>query len=265
MSVSGHFGTDPDWCEDHGYGLGEIDGIRVLKYGSTRMLGFGEGRDDFLHQLYWSPDGLLGTLSGTDGRFVGQREAFWARRAVSHEVSGGADQTTYRVFLREVPPALRDVRVATVSVSAEAARLIQFLATAGVAEAEAMEARTRIMAGLGATACELTGHCADGRGLAMVVARALTREPADPTRLEEWAVRLCTSVKTLQRDFEYEFGMSYTQWRTRLRLQAARVLLKKPRPVTQVAHQVGYASPSAFIQAFSKEYGHTPGEYVRLR
>ena len=265
MSVNGHFGTDPDWCEEYGYGLGRPDGICVLKYGSARMLGFGEGRDDFLHQLYWSPDGLLGTLSGTDGRFVGQREAFWVKRAVSHEVSGGASQTTYRVFLREVPPALRDVRVAAVSVSAEATRLIRFIATAGVTEAEALEARARIMAGLGATTREFTGHCADGRGFAMTVARSLTREPADPTRLEEWAVRLCTSVKTLQRDFEREFGMSYSQWRTRLRLQAARVLLKEPRPVTQVAHQVGYASPSAFIQAFSKEYGHTPGDYGRRR
>ncbi|WP_198652977.1 helix-turn-helix domain-containing protein [Actinocorallia populi] len=265
MSLSGHFGADPDWCEGYGYGLGKPDGIHVLKYRSARTLEFGEARDDFLHQLYWSPDGLLGTLAGTDGRFVGPGEAFWVRKAVSHEVSGGAGQTTYRVSLREIPRALRDVRVAAVSVSAEAARLIQFIASPGVAEAEALEARVRIMEGLGATTREFAGHHADGRGLAMVVARSLTREPADPTRLEEWAVRLCTSVKTLQRDFECEFGMSYTQWRTRLRLQVARVLLKGSQPVTQVAHQVGYASPSAFIQAFSKEYGHTPGAYVRLR
>ncbi len=263
MSVSGHFNTDPDWCEDYGYRLGKIDGIRVLKYASARTLGFGEVRDDFLHQLYWSPDGLLGTLSEADGRFVGPGEGFWARKAVSHDVSGGADQTTYRVLLREVPPALKGVRVAAVSVGEEAARLIQFLATAGVGEVEALEARARIMAGLGTTTREFADRRADGRGLATIVARSLTREPADTTRLEEWAVLLCTSVKTLQRDFEREFGMSYTQWRTRLRLRAARVLLKGPRPVTQVAHQVGYASPSAFIQAFSKEYGHTPGEYVR--
>jgi len=263
VSAIGQFNTDPDWCEEYGYGIGRPDGIRVVKYGSTRMLGFGENRDDFLHQFYWSPDGILGTLAGTDGRFVGPQEGFWASRAVSHEVSGGADQTTYRVYLREVPPALKGVRVAVVSVSEEAGRLIRYLATPGVDEADALEARGRIMAGLGATAREFVGRRVDGRGFAVTVARSLAREPADPTRLEEWAERLCTSVKTLQRDFEREFGMSYTQWRTRLRLQAARVLLKGPRPVTQVAHQVGYASPSAFIQAFTREYGCTPGEYVR--
>ncbi|GAA0962085.1 helix-turn-helix transcriptional regulator [Actinocorallia libanotica] len=262
MSVSGQFPTDPDWCEDYGYRLGKPDGIMVMKYGSTRALAFGEGRDDFLHQLYWSPDGMLGTLSEADGRFVGPGEAFWVRKAVGHEVSGGAGQTTYRVLLREVPPVLKGVRVAVVSVGDEVARLIQYLATAGVCEDEALEARARIMAGLRTTR-ELADRCVDGRGFAMVVARSLTREPADSTGLEEWAARLCTSVKTLQRDFDREFGMSYTQWRTRLRLQAARVLLKGPQPVTQVAHQVGYASPSAFIQAFAKEYGHTPGEYVR--
>ncbi|MDT0310124.1 hypothetical protein RM780_24675 [Streptomyces sp. DSM 44917] len=28
-----------------------------------------------------------------------------------------------------------------------------------------------------------------------------------------------------------------------------------------VAHLVGYASPSAFIAAFAREYGHTPGRH----
>lgn len=265
MSVSGHFATDPDWCEDYGYGIGRPDGIMVLKYGSTRALDFGQVREDFLHQLYWSPDGMLATLTGQDGRFVGPREAFWVRKAVSHQVSAGADQITYRLWLRQIPPALKKARVAAVAVDAEAARLIRLLGAPGVPEAEALEARARIMAGLGATTREFSGGRADGRGLAVTVARALTREPADPTPLEEWAARLCTSVKTLQRDFETEYGMSYTRWRTRLRLQASRVLLKESLPVAQVAHQVGYASPSAFIQAFAKEYGSTPGQYVRRR
>ncbi|WP_262401825.1 helix-turn-helix domain-containing protein [Actinomadura sp. CNU-125] len=68
-------------------------------------------------------------------------------------------------------------------------------------------------------------------------------------------------MKTLQRDFVREFGMPYTQWRTKQRLLAARVLLCFT-PVTQVAPLVGYASPSAFITAYTKEYGHTPGRTV---
>ncbi|WP_255421053.1 helix-turn-helix domain-containing protein [Micromonospora sp. M71_S20] len=72
------------------------------------------------------------------------------------------------------------------------------------------------------------------------------------------------SVKTLQRDFTREFGMSYSQWRTRLRLRASLALLET-RPVGEVAHRIGYASPSAFIAAFAREYGYTPGRAAAMR
>ncbi|MFF2308910.1 helix-turn-helix domain-containing protein [Streptomyces albidoflavus] len=34
-------------------------------------------------------------------------------------------------------------------------------------------------------------------------------------------------------------------------------------PVTRIARRVGYASPSAFVVAFAKEYGRTPARYAR--
>jgi AraC-like DNA-binding protein len=98
----------------------------------------------------------------------------------------------------------------------------------------------------------------DSPGFAATVARALSRDPADATELREWAARLHVSVKTLQRDFMREYGKSYTRWRTELRLRASQVLLQT-QPVAEVAHRVGYATPSAFIAAFAREYGYTPG------
>jgi AraC-like DNA-binding protein len=86
-------------------------------------------------------------------------------------------------------------------------------------------------------------------------------DPADQTRLDEWAIRLHTSTKTVQRDFMREFGVSYSQWRTRIRLEAAVVLLETGS-VTEVAHLVGYSSVPAFVTAFSREYGHTPGRFA---
>jgi AraC-like DNA-binding protein len=95
-------------------------------------------------------------------------------------------------------------------------------------------------------------------GLAATVARALLQNPADRTELREWAARLHVSMKTLQRDFVREYGTSYRQWRTELRLRVSRALLET-QTVAEVAHRVGYASPSAFIAAFAREYGYTPG------
>ncbi|WP_260191789.1 helix-turn-helix domain-containing protein [Actinophytocola gossypii] len=257
MQSPGHFGSDPVVCEEYGYGLGSPGGILVLVYRGAGRVTFGETRDDFLHQLYWSPDGVLSTVGG----FAGGREAFWARRAVTHEVVAAGGRTVYRVFLREVPPALGGARSGAVSVSPDAARAMVSIGRGGVGEAEALAARSRIMAGLAASTREFVDHHAVGAGFAMTIARAVTRDPGDAVGLAEWATRLHTSVKTVQRDFEREFGMPYSRWRTLARLRAARALLEF-HPVHQVAHRVGYASPSSFVAAFAKEFGDTPG---RLR
>ncbi|TDC67438.1 AraC family transcriptional regulator [Actinomadura sp. GC306] len=261
MPVTRHLRDDPESCEEYGYGLGAPDGILVLKYHSSGALAFGESRDDFLHQLYWSPDGILATLYGSATTFLGPGEAFWVRRAVSHDVRAGDRQTVYRICLREAPRALDGHRVGPAAIDDEAARLIETIARRGCDEATALAARRRILDGLGAPSAPAPQARVHGTGLALSVARALSHDPAEPTRLDEWADRLRVSAKTLQRDFVREFGMPYTQWRTRLRLSAARVLLDS-HPVTKVAHQVGYASASAFITAFTKEYGTTPGTYV---
>ncbi|MGW4796883.1 helix-turn-helix transcriptional regulator [Nonomuraea sp. NPDC004297] len=261
LIVTEPVGTDPLWCEEYGYGLGRPDGILVLKYRSAAALEFGETRQDFLHQLYWSPDGMLSTSHGTRTQFVGPREAFWAHRAVTHEVRAADRQTVYRVCLREVPGALAGLRAGAVSVDREAARLIQAIARPAYDEAGAPAARARIMAGLGASTADFVGHHATGTGFALTVARALSHDPGDEAGLTEWAERLHVSVKTLQRDFEREFGMPYSKVRTKLRLSTSRVLLET-RPVTEVAHRVGYSSPSAFITAFTREYGCTPGRWA---
>ncbi|MFB4312162.1 helix-turn-helix domain-containing protein [Actinomadura sp. GTD37] len=269
--MTSHYGNDPETCEEYGYGLGDPGGILVLKYRSAGALAIGESRQDFLHQLYWSPDGPLATLHGPSVRFTGAGEAFWVRRAVSHEVHASGRQTVYRACLREVPPGCAGLRAGPVAIDGEARRLIEAIARRGCGEAAALTARRRILAGLGAPRAEPGRDAQPGRepapaavrgaGFALTVARALAREPADPTRLDEWADRLRVSAKTLQRDFQREYGMPYTRWRTLLRLRAARVLLDSA-PVTKVAHQVGYASASAFITAFAKEYGMTPGDYT---
>ncbi|MEV5827396.1 AraC family transcriptional regulator [Spirillospora sp. NPDC052242] len=258
MRPGGHLRDDPVHCEEYGYGLGNPDGIFVLKYRSASGLTLGETRQDFLHQLYWSPDGVLAVLNGSATEFLGHREAYWASRATAHEVRAGDHQTVYRVCLREVPPALHGHRCGPVAVDARAAELIRRITRRDCDERTALDARGGIMAGLTPLTGRGVPRSAGGSGYALTVARALSHDPADPTPLTEWARRLRVSSKTLQRDFVREFGMPYTRWRTRHRLRAARVLLGA-HPVTEVAHRVGYASPSAFIAAYAGEYGRTPG------
>ena len=71
------------------------------------------------------------------------------------------------------------------------------------------------------------------------------------------------SRRTLERLFLAQTGMSLGRWRQQARLLHAMRLLARGEPVTSVALDVGYQSPSAFIAAFSSALGTTPGRYYR--
>jgi AraC-like DNA-binding protein len=60
-----------------------------------------------------------------------------------------------------------------------------------------------------------------------------------------------------------ETGMTFGAWRERLRLTAAVARLGEGEPVTAVAYDLGYQSPSAFIAMFRRSLGDTPGRYLK--
>jgi AraC-like DNA-binding protein len=95
------------------------------------------------------------------------------------------------------------------------------------------------------------------------VARAILERPDEQRSLEAWAARVHTSGKTLQRCFVRETGMTFPHWRAAVRLTRARELLERGETVAYAARNVGYATPSAFITAFRRRYGVTPGAISR--
>jgi AraC-like DNA-binding protein len=101
-------------------------------------------------------------------------------------------------------------------------------------------------------------YAGTGEGLAMQVISALMADPADDTDLAAWAERLHVSTRTLQRDFTRHVGSTWSAWRTQHRLEASVAMLDL-YPVTTVAHLVGYATASAYVAAFRRYFGTTPG------
>lgn len=79
--------------------------------------------------------------------------------------------------------------------------------------------------------------------------------------LAQVAAQVGASVRTLERAFVVETGVTAGAWRRRARLAAALGLLAAGRNVTDVATAVGYQTPSAFVAAFRRELGVTPGRY----
>jgi AraC-like DNA-binding protein len=87
----------------------------------------------------------------------------------------------------------------------------------------------------------------------------LLADPADNRTLVALGRQVGASDRTLSRLFKAHLGMTFPQWRTQLRLSHALVLLAGNTPVTVVAHHCGWSSASAFIDAFRRAFGHTPG------
>jgi AraC-like DNA-binding protein len=71
------------------------------------------------------------------------------------------------------------------------------------------------------------------------------------------------SARTLERLFRAETGLAFGTWRQRARLLRALQLLAENENVTSAAIAVGYESTSAFVAAFRRAMGTTPGRYLR--
>ncbi|KAF7598745.1 MAG: AraC family transcriptional regulator [Candidatus Dactylopiibacterium carminicum] len=99
-------------------------------------------------------------------------------------------------------------------------------------------------------------HPEDGRLLG--ICQRLQQTPDDPRTLEEWAHWAGLSARNLSRLFMQQTGISFGDWRQRLRLLLALEALERGDRVTHVALDSGYQSPSAFIAAFRRTFGMTP-------
>jgi AraC-like DNA-binding protein len=91
----------------------------------------------------------------------------------------------------------------------------------------------------------------------------LLADPADSRSLDALAAEAGASPRTLARLFEREFGMTFGQWRQRIRFHAALEALALGAPVACVAADAGYASASAFTAAFRKSMGFPPSRASR--
>lgn len=66
------------------------------------------------------------------------------------------------------------------------------------------------------------------------------------------------SPRTIQRIFRREVGSSFESWRRQFRLMKAIELLAGGCAVKEVAFEIGYRQPSAFVEMFRSTLGATP-------
>ncbi|HEY0812047.1 MAG TPA: AraC family transcriptional regulator [Pseudonocardia sp.] len=91
--------------------------------------------------------------------------------------------------------------------------------------------------------------------------RLVEHDLSRPCSLPWLARRVGTSERTLTRLFRTEFGTTYPQWRTAVRVFRAMVSLAEGATVTEAGHACGWATTSAFVDTFARTMGQTPGAY----
>ncbi|MNE91994.1 HTH-type transcriptional repressor of iron proteins A [compost metagenome] len=93
------------------------------------------------------------------------------------------------------------------------------------------------------------------------ICERLQQQLDDASTLADWARRLAVDVKTIQRLFVKQTGLTFGQWRQQARLLRALELLATGEKVIAVALALGYDSPSAFASMFRKQFGQTPSQF----
>lgn len=91
--------------------------------------------------------------------------------------------------------------------------------------------------------------------------RLVTDDLARPVPIGVLARAVGASERTLARLFRAEFGRTYPQWRTHVRVFHALRLLAGGATVSETARRCGWATTSAFIDTFARTMGQTPGSY----
>lgn len=89
----------------------------------------------------------------------------------------------------------------------------------------------------------------------------LCKNPGDCRSLVEWARHVHSTERTLARRCKRDLGMTFLEWRQRLRLSRALTMLSDGLSVQAIAHKLGYSTTSAFIAMFHRAIGTTPNAF----
>lgn len=93
------------------------------------------------------------------------------------------------------------------------------------------------------------------------VLKALQANPGDTRSLSMLARSVHATERTLMRRCQRDLGMSFLEWRQRLKVLASLPRLNAGDTVEAIGLDLGYGSASAFISMFRRLMGTTPDEY----
>lgn len=97
------------------------------------------------------------------------------------------------------------------------------------------------------------------------ILQELRLNPGDGRTIDNFSSDLGMTVRTFQRRWHAEVGITFVEWRQRLKFLAAIDMLEKGETIQKISFKLGYSSSSAFIGMFRKMSGQTPEQYRQSR
>lgn len=217
------------------------------------------------HQLLFAPRGAMAVTAGRQRWFIPPQFAVWipARTLHSIRMSGAVSMRT--LYLRpglasklpkacvvlQVPPLLRELIVEAVATSQLRPanphhRTLQRLLVRQIEKALPMPMHVTMPV--------------DSRALAIAEASMANYRDCPP--LPSLCRKVGVSVRTVERAFQRDVGVTFELWRRQARLLKAIELLAGGKSVKEVSFDVGYEGPSTFVEMFRKTMGTTPGAWA---
>ncbi|APR82803.1 Transcriptional regulator, AraC family protein [Minicystis rosea] len=217
------------------------------------------------HQLAWAEHGTLAVSVGDKTWILPTTRALWIPAGVLHAAEASSPATMHSAYFRRSACPATWEAVTVMAAPPLLRELLIYLSRDDLpkqARAHAQALVLDVLTPLASTEILVT-FPTDTR--ARNVADALSKNPADPRDLAAFGKSAGASARTLARLFLAETGLTFGHWRTRIRIRAALVHLAAGLSIAVTADRVGYESPSAFVVAFRKETGVSPGAYFAER
>ncbi|WP_293678116.1 helix-turn-helix transcriptional regulator [uncultured Phenylobacterium sp.] len=215
-------------------------------------------------QLVYAASGTMRVATPTAAWLVPSTRAIWVPGGTPHEILMRGTVAMRTLYLAPADPDARLTACRAIEVAPLLRELILHIVRIGMLDVNdaghaRMEGLLIDLLAAGETAPLELPLPADPRARAF--AERILAEPGAEASLTDLARGAGASLRTLQRLFLAEAGLSLEAWRGRARMQQAVVSLSAGAPVTLAALDAGYQSPSAFIAAFKRAFGVTPARW----
>jgi AraC-like DNA-binding protein len=222
------------------------------------------------HQLVFAVRGHLEVTTDDARRIIPADRAIWIPAGTPHEKAMRAPVSMRSLFVApgSAPPgdAAWPARARTIAVTPLFRELVLHVSRIGALDRrDPRQARlVGVLFDLLAAADDVPLELRSPRDpRARRFAELVAAEPGKAAPVEALARRAGASLRTLERCFRAETGMAIGEWRRRVRLFHALGRVEAGASITDVAYEVGYATPSAFAVAFKRQFGRPPRATTR--